>query len=158
MWNMSTDLLGGTNKEVPLPICSAGLYSAVSLSILCPDWRRLSGGSDSSFVTLVAGFSSPPRLCSLWTTSQTKSPCVVILCHHGCPLNVSALSTQTLCKHAHKRFLSIDQEETYFKSYFKCFGQAKFWIYHCRWGLRLSSYHIVNNVVLMSSIWVMLIW
>lgn len=99
MWNMSTDLLGGTNKEVPLPICSAGLYSAVSPSILCPDWRRLGGGSDSSFVTLVAGFSSPLRLCSLWKASRTRSPCVVILCRHGRPLNVSAPSTQRLCKH-----------------------------------------------------------
>lgn len=53
MWNMSTDLLGGTNKEVWLPICWAGLYSAVSPSILHPDWWRVSGGSGSSFETLL---------------------------------------------------------------------------------------------------------
>lgn len=47
MWNMSTDLLGGTNKEVRLPI----RYSAVSQSILRPDWWCVGGGSDSSFMT-----------------------------------------------------------------------------------------------------------
>lgn len=70
MWNMSTDLLGGTNKEVPLPICWAGLCWAVSPSILRPDWGRLSGGSDSSFVTRL-WWLVPLLLCSSAASEST---------------------------------------------------------------------------------------
>lgn len=79
MWNMSTDLLGGTNKEVRLPVLSAGRYSAVSPSILHPDWWRVSGGSVSSFVT-VLWWLVPPLLCGSAASErprQMKSACVV---------------------------------------------------------------------------------
>lgn len=37
MWNMSTDLLGGTNKEARLPVLSAGRYSARLFSVQTGD-------------------------------------------------------------------------------------------------------------------------
>lgn len=104
MWNMSTDLLGGTNKEARLPVLSAGRYSAVSPSILRPDWWRGSGGSVSSFVT-VLWWLVPPLLCGSAGSErprQIKSACVVASPHNR---NISLPSAERFpndsCTFAH---------------------------------------------------------
>lgn len=79
------------------PVCSLSRLTT-------PQWWIRLQLCDAS---VVAGSSPPLRLCSLWKASRMKSTCVVILCYHGCPLKVSAPSSQRFCKNPCRRLLGI---------------------------------------------------
>lgn len=79
---------GTTSNLLGWPLFSCQpVYSPSRLTT--PQWRirlQLCGAS------VVAGSSSPLRLCSLWKASRTKSTCVVILCYHGCSFQLEGFA------------------------------------------------------------------